>query len=92
MRRLEMERQRRQRLEIKIPDEITVGELASRLKVQAAEIIKRLMSDGVMASISDGIQQGGLSMVNVTITTTMGLLLTRSSSLSSSARTDAPQW
>ena len=53
MRRLEMERQRRQRLEIKIPDEITVGELASRLKVQAAEIIKRLMSVGVMASISD---------------------------------------
>lgn len=33
MRRLEMERQRRQRLEIKIPDEITVGELAARLKV-----------------------------------------------------------
>ena len=53
MRRLELERQRRQRLEIEIPDEITVGELALRLKVQAAEIIKKLMLNGVMASVSD---------------------------------------
>ncbi len=63
MRRLEMERQRRQRLDIKIPDEITVGELASRLKVQAAEIIKRLMSVGVMASISDVIDYDTAALV-----------------------------
>ena len=67
MRRLEMERQRRQRLEIKIPDEITVGELASRLKVQAAEIIKRLMSVGVMASISDVIDYDTAALVAMEI-------------------------
>ncbi len=53
MRRLEMERQRRQKLEITIPDEIQVGELAARLKVTAAEVIKRLMSLGVMASVTE---------------------------------------
>lgn len=67
MRRLEMERQRRQRLEIKIPDEITVGELASRLKVQAAEIIKRLMSVGVMASLSDVIDYDTAALVAMEI-------------------------
>ena len=35
-----------------IPDEITVGELASRLKVTAAEVIKRLMMMGVMATVN----------------------------------------
>ncbi len=67
MRRLEMERQRRQRLEIKIPDEITVGELAARLKVQAAEIIKRLMGVGVMASISDIIDYDTAALVAMEI-------------------------
>ena len=67
MRRLEMERQRRQRLEIKIPDEITVGELASSLKVQAAEIIKRLMRVGVMASISDVIDYDTAALVAMEI-------------------------
>ena len=35
-----------------IPDEITVGELASRLKVTAAEVVKRLMMMGVMATVN----------------------------------------
>ena len=35
-----------------IPDEITVGELASRLKVTAAEVIKRLIMMGVMATVN----------------------------------------
>ena len=52
MRRLEMERQRRQKLEIAIPDEISVSELAGRLKIQVAEVVKRLMASGVMASAS----------------------------------------
>ncbi len=38
---------------VQIPDEITVGELALRLKVTAAELIKKLMLLGVMASVSD---------------------------------------
>ena len=38
---------------IQIPDEITVGELALRLKATAAEVIKKLMMLGVMASVND---------------------------------------
>ena len=36
-----------------IPDEIVVSELASRLKVTATEVIKKLMGLGVMASINE---------------------------------------
>ncbi|MBQ8208073.1 MAG: translation initiation factor IF-2 [Clostridia bacterium] len=39
-------------LEITIPDEISVGELASRLKVVAGEVIKKLMMMGVMATVN----------------------------------------
>ncbi len=67
LRKLEMERQRRQKLEITIPDEITVGELALKLKVQAAEIIKKLMLNGVMASISDVIDFDTASLVAMEI-------------------------
>jgi translation initiation factor IF-2 len=42
----------KQQLSVTIPDEITVGELASRLKVTAAEVIKRLMVLGTMASVN----------------------------------------
>ena len=42
-------------LEITIPDELTVGELAQLLKVGASEIIKRLMLLGVMANINANI-------------------------------------
>ncbi len=48
----ELERARKQQLTVSIPDEITVGELASRLKVTASEVIKRLMMLGVMANVN----------------------------------------
>lgn len=67
MRRLEMEWQRRQKLEITIPDEIQVGELAARLKVTAAEVIKRLMSLGVMASVTEVIDYDTAAMVAMEI-------------------------
>ncbi len=67
MRRLEMERQRRQKLEITIPDEIQVGELAARLKVTAAEVIKRLMTLGVMASVTEVIDYDTAAMVAMEI-------------------------
>lgn len=67
MRRLEMERQRRQKLEITIPDEIQVGELAARLKVTAAEVIKRLMALGVMASVTEVIDYDTAAMVAMEI-------------------------
>ena len=39
-------------LKVKIPDEISVGELAERLKKTGTEVIKKLMGFGVMASLS----------------------------------------
>ena len=38
-----------------IPDNILVGELASRLKVTATDVIKKLMGLGVMATINQEI-------------------------------------
>lgn len=52
LRRIEMERKKKKLL-ITIPDEITVFELASRMKITAAEVIKKLMGLGVMASQND---------------------------------------
>ena len=53
LRRLELERARKQQLKVLIPDEITVGELATRLKATATEVIKKLMGLGVMATINE---------------------------------------
>ena len=55
MRRLQMEIARKAQLTVKIPDEITVGELASRMKKTAGEVIKLLMKNGVMAGINQTI-------------------------------------
>ena len=55
MRRLRMEVIKKTPLLVKIPDEITVGELASRMKKTAAEVIKALLKNGVMASINQAI-------------------------------------
>ncbi len=52
LKRLELERARKKQLEIEIPDEIVVSELASRLKLTAAEVIKKLFTLGVMANIN----------------------------------------
>lgn len=49
------ERQKKQQIKVSIPDEITVGELAARMKMTAAKVIKKLMELGVMASISQAI-------------------------------------
>jgi len=50
--KLEMMKSKKTQLKITLPDEIVVGELASRLKVTAAEVIKKLMMLGVMANVS----------------------------------------
>ncbi|MEG0853996.1 MAG: translation initiation factor IF-2 [Angelakisella sp.] len=67
LRRLEMERQRRQRLEVTLPEEISVGDLAAVLKVQASEIVKRLMPLGIMASFSDIIDYDTAALVAIEI-------------------------
>ena len=55
LRRLQMEVARKAPVTVKIPDEITVGELASRMKKTAGEVIKCLMTNGVMAGINQTI-------------------------------------
>ena len=52
--RIARERQAKH-ITIEVPDEITVGEFALRLKVSAPEVIKKLMSLGVFAAINDTI-------------------------------------
>ena len=63
LRRLELERARKQQLRVRIPDSISVGELASRLKVTATEVIKKLMMLGVMATINEEIDFDTASLV-----------------------------
>ena len=52
MRRIEKERKSKS-ITITVPDEITVGELALRMKVTASEVIKKLMLMGTMVTIND---------------------------------------
>ncbi len=63
LQRLQLEKARHAQLKIMIPDEISVGELASRLKAQATVVIKKLMSLGVMASVSELIDFDTASLV-----------------------------
>ncbi len=63
LKRLELERARKQQLKVLIPDSITVGELAARLKVTATDVIKKLMGLGVMASINQEIDFDTASLV-----------------------------
>ena len=64
MKRLEQQAQiKKAPLKVLIPDEISVGELASRLKKTAAEVIKQLMKLGVLASVSQNIDYDTASLV-----------------------------
>ena len=55
LRRLQMEVARKAPTVVKIPEEITVAELASRMKKTVAEVIKCLMKNGVMAAMNQTI-------------------------------------
>ena len=50
-------------VKVQIPDEISVGELASRMKKTGAEVVKCLMKNGVMASLSQMIDFDTASFV-----------------------------
>ena len=52
MRRLQLEIAKKAPVKVQIPDEISVGELASRMKKTGAEVVKCLMKNGIMASLS----------------------------------------
>ena len=55
LRRLQMEVARKAPTVVKIPDEITVAELASRMKKTVAEVMKCLMKNGVVAAMNQTI-------------------------------------
>ena len=63
LQRIQLEKARKAQLKVSIPDEITVGELASRLKVNVAQVIKKLMGLGVMAAISEVVDFDTASLV-----------------------------
>ena len=62
LRRIAMERKAKP-ITVTIPDEITVGELAARLKATVAEVIKKLMANGVFATVNDTIDFDTASLI-----------------------------
>jgi len=48
---------------VQIPDEISVGELATRMKKNGAEVVRRLVKMGVLASLSDVIDYDTAALV-----------------------------
>ena len=63
MQKLQLEIARKAQTKVSIPDEIAVGELASRMKKSAAEVIKQLIKLGVFASVSDVIDYDTAALV-----------------------------
>ncbi|MBQ3054877.1 MAG: translation initiation factor IF-2 [Oscillospiraceae bacterium] len=54
---------KKQQLKITIPDEIAVGELASRLKRTGADVVKELIKAGIMASVSQVIDYDTAALI-----------------------------
>jgi translation initiation factor IF-2 len=63
MQRLQLELAKKAPLKVSIPDEIGVGELASRMKKTGAEVVRQLIKLGVMASLSDVIDYDTAALV-----------------------------
>jgi translation initiation factor IF-2 len=63
LKRLALEKARKVQLKVSIPPEIAVGELAARLKITAAQVIKKLIGLGVMASISEMIDYDTAALI-----------------------------
>ncbi len=63
MRRLQLELAKKTPLTVKIPDEIAVGELASRMKKTGADVVKQLMKMGIMASLPEFIDHDTAALV-----------------------------
>ncbi|MBR4057720.1 MAG: translation initiation factor IF-2 [Oscillospiraceae bacterium] len=63
MQSLQLEIAKKAPVRVSIPDEISVGELASRMKKTAVEVIKQLIKLGVMASVSDLIDYDTAALV-----------------------------
>ena len=53
LKRIAAERAKKPQMLLKLPEEITVGELAAMLKMTAAEVIKKLFALGQMATVNE---------------------------------------
>ncbi|MFY9198499.1 MAG: translation initiation factor IF-2 [Acutalibacteraceae bacterium] len=53
LKRIAAERAKKPQMVISVPEEITVGELAAMLKMTSAEVIKKLFTFGVMATVNE---------------------------------------
>ncbi len=65
MQKLQFEIAKKQQLTVRIPDSISVGELAIRMKKTGAELVRTLVKNGVMASMSDVIDYDTAEFVAV---------------------------
>ena len=63
LQRIQLEKARNAQLRITIPDEITVGELATRLKQQASKVIAKFMQMGEMHTINDTVDFDSAALV-----------------------------
>ncbi len=63
IKKLQQQVQKKQQITVMIPDEISVGELASRMKRTGADVVKQLIKLGVMASVSDVIDYDTAAVV-----------------------------
>lgn len=63
MQKLQLEIAKKQPVKVQIPEEISVGELASRMKRTAADVIKHLMKEGIFASVSEIIDYDTAALV-----------------------------
>ncbi len=63
MQKLQLEVAKKAPVKVQIPDEISVGELASRMKKTGSEVVRQLIKLGVMASLSEIIDYDTAALV-----------------------------
>ena len=63
MQKLQFEIAKKSPVKVQIPDAIGVGELASRMKKTGTEVVKALIKNGIMASLSDIIDYDTAALV-----------------------------
>ena len=63
LQRIQLEKARNAQLKISIPDEITVGELATRLKQNVAKVVAKFMQMGEMHAASDVIDFDSAALI-----------------------------
>lgn len=63
LKKTERKKEKTEKTHVLIPESITVGELASRMKKPATEIIKKLMLLGIMASVNESLDFDTASLI-----------------------------